>query len=393
MSDTWPIVKLGEVVRLRKEFLTIDDLKTYRRPRVQLHAQGIVLRDEVPGALIKTKKQQACRAGELLVAEIDAKVGGFGIVPDHLDGAIVSSHYFLFSVEEEMLNESFLGYFIRTRRFCDQVEAQGSTNYAAIRPADVLGYQIPLPPLPEQRRLVAWIEEMAATVAEARTNRQEARDHARLLWANGAGSLIDPLAGGHPVAPLHELVRVRGGGTPSKTDPVYWDGSIPWITPKDMKVRELHGSRDHISLRATRETAAKLIDPGAVLVVVRGMILAHTFPSAVLRTRAAINQDMKALIPNESLVPEFLCALLWAWNDRILAKVERSTHDTRRLDLAKLLETLVPVPPVSEQRLLLQHLDALNDEVELVRRLQASTAMELDGLLPAVLDRAFRGEP
>ena len=77
----WPRVPLGTVIRQRKEFITIDDLQPYRRSRVKLHAQGIVLRDEIPGALIKTKTQQVCRRGEFLVAEIDAKVGGFGIVP------------------------------------------------------------------------------------------------------------------------------------------------------------------------------------------------------------------------------------------------------------------------------------------------------------------------
>jgi len=148
----WPTVRLGEVLRHRKDFITIDDLKTYRRPRVQLHVEGIVQRDEVPGALIKTKTQQVCRPGEFLVAEIDAKVGGFGIVPESLNGSIVSSHYFLFVVDESKLNRRFLDYFIRTPAFREQVAAQGSTNYAAIRPSHVLGYEIPLPPLAEQRR-------------------------------------------------------------------------------------------------------------------------------------------------------------------------------------------------------------------------------------------------
>ena len=89
MSNSWPLVRLGELLRHRKEFINIDDLVIYKRPRVRLHAQGIVLRDEIPGALIKTKKQQVCRGGEFLVAEIDAKVGGFGIVPASLAGAIV----------------------------------------------------------------------------------------------------------------------------------------------------------------------------------------------------------------------------------------------------------------------------------------------------------------
>jgi type I restriction enzyme, S subunit len=100
-------------------------LVSYKRPRVQLHAQGIVQRDEVPGALIKTKAQQVCRAGEFLVAEIDAKVGGFGIVPASLDGSIVSSHYFLFLVDEAKLTLGFLDYFIRTPAFREQGSRTG----------------------------------------------------------------------------------------------------------------------------------------------------------------------------------------------------------------------------------------------------------------------------
>jgi len=181
MKQSWPTVRLGEVLRHRKEFITIDDLTNYKRPRVQLHVQGIVLRDDVPGALIKTKTQQVCRAGEFLVAEIDAKVGGFGIVPESLTGSIVSSHYFLFVIDESKLNRRFLDFFIRTPTFREQVAAQGSTNYAAIRPAHVLSYQIPLPPLAEQRRVVARIEELAAQIHEARTLRHQAAEEAAAL--------------------------------------------------------------------------------------------------------------------------------------------------------------------------------------------------------------------
>src|SRR3990170_3299227 len=98
------MVPLGQCIRYRKEFVQIDDLENYKRCRVQLHGKGIVLRDMVAGSEIKTKEQQVCRAGEFLVAEIDAKVGGFGIVPESVDGAIVSSHYFLFTIDEAILD-------------------------------------------------------------------------------------------------------------------------------------------------------------------------------------------------------------------------------------------------------------------------------------------------
>ena len=162
MFYNWRTVPLGDVLRLRKEFVTIDDFASYKRVRGQLHAKGLVERDQVPGASIKTKKQQVCKAGEFLVAEIDAKVGGFGIIPDTLDGSIVSSHYFLFVVDVARLDRRFLDYFIRTPAFRNQVEAQGSTNYAAIRPGDVLRYRAPLPPLATQQRIVHQIERLEA---------------------------------------------------------------------------------------------------------------------------------------------------------------------------------------------------------------------------------------
>jgi type I restriction enzyme, S subunit len=163
----WPLVPLGTVLSHRKEFIHIDDSLTYKRCRVRLHAQGIVLRDEVPGIGIKTKAQQVCRDGEFLVAEIDAKVGGFGIVPLGLNGAIVSSHYFLFSVDPSVLDVQFLGYYIQTAAFKDQVTAQGSTNYSAIRPFHVLDYTMPLPLLVEQRRLVEKINHLSNKVGQA----------------------------------------------------------------------------------------------------------------------------------------------------------------------------------------------------------------------------------
>src|SRR5205823_11367641 len=139
--------------------------------------------------------------------EIDAKVGGFGIVPQSLNGSIVSSHYFLFVVDESKLDRRFLDFFIRTPAFREQVAAQGSTNYAAIRPAHVLGYEIPLPPLAEQRRVVTRIEELATRIQEARTLRHEAAEEADALWERGASNLFDLAVKVYPIRPLAELVR------------------------------------------------------------------------------------------------------------------------------------------------------------------------------------------
>ena len=76
----------------------------------------------------------------------------------------------------------------------------------------------------------------------------------------------------------------------------------------------------------------------------------------------------------------------------MLALIDRSSHDTRKLNTAKLLAFRVPVPPPAEQRRLVAYLDGLQAKVDRLKALQAQTRAELDALLPAVLDRAFKGE-
>ena len=183
LPSDWRVVRLGEVIKQRKEFFRVEDNVIYKRPRVQVRGQGIVLRDFINGASLKIKHQQQCRAGEFLVAEIDAKVGGFGVVPPELDGAIVSSHYFLFQIGQ-CLDRDFLSYYIKMPSFQRQVEARGSTNYASIRPKHVLEYLIPLPPLPEQleiarvlRAIQRDIDATQEVIAAARELRKSLMHH------------------------------------------------------------------------------------------------------------------------------------------------------------------------------------------------------------------------
>ena len=394
MSKAWPKIRLGEVLRRSEETIQVQPDISYRQITVKLWGKGVVLRGILTGAEIAAPRQMVARRGQFILSRIDARNGALGIVPDELDDAIVSNDFPVFNVVADRLLPSYLGWMCKTESFIEECKrsSEGTTNRVRLQEKSFLARGIALPPLAEQRHIVARIEELAAQIREALVLRHESVEEAKVLWAQGASVIFDRAVETHPIRRLAEMVSIRGGGTPSKSDPFYWNGSIPWITPKDMKVRELRDAIDHISDRATRETAAKIINAGAVLVVVRGMILAHTFPSAVLRAPAAINQDMKALLPSKELLPEYLCALFWAFNSRILQSVEKSTHDTRKFETEKLLDTEIPVPPVNEQRRVVAELDVLQTEVSALKRLQSETSAELDALLPAILDRAFKGE-
>jgi len=175
------IVKLGSVITHRKEFIIIKDSEEYKRCRVQVNRKGIVLRDIVKGSSINTKKQQLCKTGDFLVAEIDAKVGGYGFVPEDLDGAIVSSHYFLFDVDESKMLSSYLAWLIKTDIIQEQINSKGSTNYAAIRPKNVLEFDVPLPNLDEQAVIIERLESFASRHSTTLTEINQQRVYLQLL--------------------------------------------------------------------------------------------------------------------------------------------------------------------------------------------------------------------
>jgi type I restriction enzyme S subunit len=122
------------------------------------------------------------------------------------------------------------------------------------------------------------------------------------------------------------------------------------------------------------------------------MILVHTVPVALLEAPATINQDIKALIPRPEIAGAYLTAVLWALNRQLLQLVEKSTHDTRKLQTDALLQFEIPVPPLRDQHRIVAYLDELQAKVDALKTLQEKTAAELDALLPSILDKAFRGE-
>lgn len=393
MSKSFPFAPLGEVIRpIERPSIPMTGT-AYRQLGVRLWGEGAYERESIDGSQTKYATLSRVEANDVVVNKIWARNGSVAIVPTYLAGCFVSGEFPTFVPIQEKLNPRWFHWLTKTKNFwqqCDE-KSRGTSGKNRIRPERFLEITIPLPPLPEQQRIVARIEELAAKIEEARGLRRQAVDEGEALRRSAAISLFTS-SKEIQVMPLRELVTMQGGGTPSKSNPFFWEGTIPWISPKDMKVREISDATDHISEEAIIQSTAKLIDPGAVLIVVRGMILAHTVPSAILRARATINQDIKALIPYKNLSSEYLCHSFWVLNHELLNLIEKSTHDTRKLETSKLLSFKIPVPSLSEQRRIVAYLDDLQAKVDALKELQTQTSAELEALLPAVLDRAFRGE-
>ncbi|QSA97492.1 restriction endonuclease subunit S [Methylococcus sp. EFPC2] len=188
--------------------------------------------------------------------------------------------------------------------------------------------------------------------------------------------------------PLGKLGEWRGGGTPSKSRPDFWSGELPWVSPKDMKVQRIEDAQDHISHTAVESSAVRIIPPGSLLMVVRGMILARSFPVALTMRDVAINQDMKALLPFESDTTEFLLLVLRALEPKVLAVIERSTHGTCKLETKVLHNLGIPLPPLAEQRRIVATVDqlmALVDQLETQLAASRANAAKLMEALVAEL--------
>lgn len=285
-----------------------------------------------------------------------------------------------------------------------KTKCKQAVNQASVNQGDIGSVYFPLPPLAEQHRIVAKVDELmehaavveerhlAATSARVRLRDAalhalaEAEDHEAVetAWSRIEEHFDDLFTEPEDIQPLRQTilqlavrgrlvaqeegpaaqsirasVSVIGGSTPSKSRADYWDGSIPWVSPKDMKVSVIEDSQDHITHLALEERTQKTVPEGSVLIVIRGMILAHSFPVAVTAREVTINQDMKALVPDQCVVPKWLALALRGSKFEVLSRVERSTHGTCKLALAEVLDLSVSVPPLAEQHRMVAKVDEL----------------------------------
>lgn len=247
--------------------------------------------------------------------------------------------------------------------------------------------RVPKPSLDEQQRVVTILDQADAL----RAKRREALAH-----LDGLTQSIFLDMFGDPVSneaeweskPLTEVCHPYSGGTPAKSVPSNWVGSLPWFSAKDMKQANLYDSNSHIAEALTRTTSLKRLPPDTVAIVVRGMILAHTFPVCVLRVPSAVNQDLKALLPRQEIEPQFLAACLRAQSEHALSQVSTAAHGTKRLDAEGLRAIPVILPELSLQ----QQFVARIWEVDALRAAWAEQFESLDGLFASLQGRAFSGE-
>lgn len=157
---------------------------------------------------------------------------------------------------------------------------------------------------------------------------------------------------------LKHIASFMGGGTPSRENLAYWNGDIPWVSPKDMKSERISGAEEAITEAGLANSTAALIPPQRVLMVVRSGILKHTIPVALNDVPVALNQDMKAIgFPSHHCIPSYFLRWVQGLNERLLRAWAKQGATVESIEHEYLGNTLITLPPTVEQTAISAFLD------------------------------------
>jgi type I restriction enzyme, S subunit len=190
---------------------------------------------------------------------------------------------------------------------------------------------------------------------------------------------------------LKQIATFSGGGTPSRENPDYWSGDIPWVSPKDMKAERLTGAEELITSAGLASSSANLVPANRLLMVVRSGILKHTIPVAINQIDVALNQDMKALdFGDEGVTSSFFLRWVQGLNDLLLLEWAKQGATVESIEHEYLANTVVPLPTAEERATITSFLDRETAKIDALvaeqDRLITLLNEEVDALVLSTLD-------
>ena len=326
------------------------------------------------------------REGDLLLTSVGT-IGKTWIVDNrkfyYKDGNLTQlSVYDNFCVE-------FLQYFFKSPLFLDVVfDKVNGTAYNALTITKIKDLKIPLPPLPEQKRLVSKLDGLFEKIDAAIVLLEENFAHTQALM----GSVLDEEFGKLDCKwfKLEDVTTMIGGGTPKTAISEYWSDDIVWLSPTDLPpigvISKVGDSRKRISKLGLQKSSAKLLPIGTVVFSSRATIGKIAITTRELST----NQGFTNFIPNDDLDKVYLAKTLKQHTPKIEALSNSTTF--KEVSKTSLKSFQIPVPGLEVQRKLSKLFSKYQEYIDGIVTFQTKKLEDLKQLKSSLLDQAFKGE-
>ena len=409
--EAWPRYEVDDLIA--RGLLDVGD--GYRAKRVELDTVGLPFARagninhgfHFDGAEllgwegVRAARQKVSRPGDVVFTS-KGTVGRFALVRSDTPRFVYSPQLcFWRSLDDSSLDSRFLFCWMNSREFLHQVAAvKGQTDmaeYVSLR--DQRRMRVTAPPIAEQRRIAAILGALDDKIELHRKMNRTLEEMAQALFKSwfidfdGHDDLVDseigPIPRGWGVVPLAQTGRWVSGGTPSKKNPAYWNGCIPWFSAKSLGPLWLSDSDDRVTA-AGADAGTRRVPRRSVLFLVRGMSLATEWRIGITSREATLNQDLKAIVDDGTVLPELTLLWLLANRELVRAKADEAGHGTKRLPTEVLHAHAMAVPPRAVQERVAAPLVHLLARIEQGLGESATLAALRHTLLPKLISGELR---
>ena len=263
-----------------------------------------------------------------------------------VDAGIVSPAYGIWDVNQEKILPEYLEYALRCERALSYYRAKlrGSTARRRSLPTPtLLEFRVPLPSIVEQKRIIEVVNKVKDIILYRQDELKQLDELIKARFVEMFGDAVNNDRGWDICTIDSVCDSIYGGGTPSKSHSEYYsNGTIPWVTSKDMKADTISGSQIYINELGVQNSSVKVVPVNSVIMVIRSGILKHSLPVAINVVPVTVNQDLKVFVTGEKIVSRFLVFLFKILEKDILAGVRAVTADNIEFDTLRKRKIILP---------------------------------------------------